>query len=580
MSASASEARNSSGPSKSRMRIRTEPSPCATWESEPAPPTIRYLPREADGLLVVGGDRDARVEDLDRVDVLDHGEQVLVVGHGVHAVERVRHVDEPALALDLGDRLLEAHPARDLLLDEEADHLALRRGLDLLGDDHLDAVLLRLGARVERAGDLVVVGHRDRAEALLARGGEQHVDRRGAVVGVVGVHVQVDVDQLARRQPRAHLAVGRAAGAGGRPRPRRAPRSARPRALQASSGAVAATASREPAAQVVVGQQPRQLGGQRLDVAGLEQQPELAVAQHLLVGRQPRGDRHGAGAERAHEQRRERAPGRPRRRRRCRRRPAPAPRSPPRAVTTSTRSRRRLRSALVRAPTGVKTVARQGTSSGSRRSARRNSRSAWRSSWSMNASRSSSPAAARSGVSAPARSDLVGRREGALHQLARGVERRGARVEPAEEALDEAARDLGRDRALGRRVERADVERARVAQRDRGGARRERLVHVDEVERGAAEHVVERARDVERRRRRRPAPRRARAAAARRRRARARRRRGRRSRPRGSAAATRAPAPATATARARPSGARAARAPPRATARTRRPRARPPTGAA
>ena len=37
------------------------------------------------------------VEDLERVDVLDHREQVLVVGHGVQAVERVRHVDEAAL---------------------------------------------------------------------------------------------------------------------------------------------------------------------------------------------------------------------------------------------------------------------------------------------------------------------------------------------------------------------------------------------------------------------------------------------------------------------------------------------------
>ena len=26
------------------MRMRTEPSPWATWLSEPAPPTIRYLP--------------------------------------------------------------------------------------------------------------------------------------------------------------------------------------------------------------------------------------------------------------------------------------------------------------------------------------------------------------------------------------------------------------------------------------------------------------------------------------------------------------------------------------------------------
>ena len=43
MSASASEARNSSGPSKSRMRMRTEPRPWATWLSDPAPPAMRYL---------------------------------------------------------------------------------------------------------------------------------------------------------------------------------------------------------------------------------------------------------------------------------------------------------------------------------------------------------------------------------------------------------------------------------------------------------------------------------------------------------------------------------------------------------
>jgi hypothetical protein len=72
-------------------------------------------------------------------------------------------------------------------------------------------------------------------------------------------------------------------------------------------------------------------------------------------------------------------------------------------VTTSTRSRSRLRNALLRPPTGVKTVARQGTSSGSRRSARRNSRSAWRSSWSTNAIRTSPAGAERSGISAPAR---------------------------------------------------------------------------------------------------------------------------------------------------------------------------------
>jgi hypothetical protein len=56
-------------------------------------------------------------------------------------------------------------------------------------------------------------------------------------------------------------------------------------------------------------------------------------------------------------------------------------------------------------------------------------------------------------------------------------------------------------------VECADVQRAGVAQGDRRRAGGERLVHVNEVERSAAEHVVERPRDVERRRRRRPPPR-------------------------------------------------------------------------
>src|SRR5947209_6993214 len=44
------------------------------------------------GLVVEGVDRDARVEDLDDVDLVDDGKQVLVVGHRVHAVEGVRHV--------------------------------------------------------------------------------------------------------------------------------------------------------------------------------------------------------------------------------------------------------------------------------------------------------------------------------------------------------------------------------------------------------------------------------------------------------------------------------------------------------
>ena len=96
-----------------------------------------------------------------------------------------------------------AQTAGDLLLDEQPDHLALLGGLDLLGDDHLHGgrrVRGGLPAGLERAGDLVVVGHRDRAQALLARGGQQHLHGCGAIAGVVGVHVQVDVDQRSLRK--------------------------------------------------------------------------------------------------------------------------------------------------------------------------------------------------------------------------------------------------------------------------------------------------------------------------------------------------------------------------------------------
>ena len=54
----------------------------------------------------------------------------------VHAVEGVGEIDEPALRPDRGDRVGEGQAARDLLAQEEADHLALAVGLDLLaGDD-------------------------------------------------------------------------------------------------------------------------------------------------------------------------------------------------------------------------------------------------------------------------------------------------------------------------------------------------------------------------------------------------------------------------------------------------------------
>ena len=396
MSASRSDSRNSSGPSKSRMRMRTAPRPWATWASEPAPPGIRYLAakRTASSFQAAIAIRGLKISIASTSSTTP--QQVLVVGDGVQPVERVRHVDEPALALDLGDRLLERHPARDLLLDEEADDLALVGGLDLLADDHLDAVLGGLGARLERAGDLVVVGHRDRPEAALAGGREQHVDRRHAVVRVVGVHVQVDVDHAPLREPLADLARH----AHRRPAARRQLGVdlldlGRRRALhERSSRGAAARAARR------VAREALELAGEHVDVAGLEP-----------AGRRRRGPpRRRAGGRRRGPRRRRararaaraRAPGRARRRPRRRRWPAPRSRCCRRPSRIVSRSRRRLRSAPVgAAPVGEKTVAAHSSSSGSRRSARRNSRSACRSSWAQNANRTGPSYGGRSSASAP-----------------------------------------------------------------------------------------------------------------------------------------------------------------------------------
>jgi len=54
----------------------------------------------------------------------------------MHPVEGVGEVDEAALRPNGGDRVGEREAARDLLLEEEADHLALAVGLHLLAGDH------------------------------------------------------------------------------------------------------------------------------------------------------------------------------------------------------------------------------------------------------------------------------------------------------------------------------------------------------------------------------------------------------------------------------------------------------------
>ena len=183
----------------------------------------------------------------------------------------------------------ERHAARDLLLDEEADHLALVGGLHLLGHDHLDPVGAL--ARLERARHLVVVGDRDRAEADPLGGVEQRVHRRRAVGRVVGVHVQVHVHEVALGEPLAQRRAARSVAW------RRAAISAYSSSKRSavrdhsSSGWARSIRAAKLAEQRRLGEQPLELGGERERVARLEQQAELAVAQRLLVLRQPRRHR-------------------------------------------------------------------------------------------------------------------------------------------------------------------------------------------------------------------------------------------------------------------------------------------------
>ena len=119
------------------------------------------------------------------------------VRNRVHAVERVREVDEAALLADRGERVGERHAARDLLLEEEPDHLALAVGLHLLARDDDQVAVARELDRLERAAEDVVVGDRDPAEPDRLRVVDEVPGRDRAVVRPVRVHVQVDHDPVA-----------------------------------------------------------------------------------------------------------------------------------------------------------------------------------------------------------------------------------------------------------------------------------------------------------------------------------------------------------------------------------------------
>src|SRR6187397_680542 len=145
--------------------------------------------REAQRLLVVRLEQQARVVDLEHVDLRQVALDRRGIGNGVDAVEGVGEVDDPALLADRGDGVVERQPAWDLLLEEEPDHLALRVGLDFLARDHDQLAAACLLDRLERAAEDVVVGDRDRAEAGLLRVVEQFADRDLAVVRPARVQV-------------------------------------------------------------------------------------------------------------------------------------------------------------------------------------------------------------------------------------------------------------------------------------------------------------------------------------------------------------------------------------------------------
>ena len=159
-------------------------------------------------------------------------------------------------------------------------------------------------------------------------GREQHLDRRRAVVRVVGVHVQVDVDESrACASRRAHRGSPRSSWRRATSSRVDRPRARRRRASQRSRSRSGAGGVAQPRAQ----RRRRRRGaraGRRASRRrrGSNSRPCSPSPSSLLVDRQARGDRHRAGGERAHEHARARARRRSTRARRRRRARAARPR--------------------------------------------------------------------------------------------------------------------------------------------------------------------------------------------------------------------------------------------------------------
>ena len=191
------ESRNSSGPSNRRIRTTPVPTPCKHVGVGAGALQESVLPCEAERLVVEGVAEETRVVDLEDVDLGEVPVERRRVGNRVHAVERVGDVDEPALIADRGEGVGERHAARDLLLEEEPDHLALVVGLDLLARDDDEVAIAGELDRLERSAEHVVVGDRDAAEPDRLGVVDELLGRDRAVVRPVRVHVEVDRDPVA-----------------------------------------------------------------------------------------------------------------------------------------------------------------------------------------------------------------------------------------------------------------------------------------------------------------------------------------------------------------------------------------------
>ena len=193
ISASSTARRNEVGSSNGASRSAAVPMPGRHVRVRACAAAQPVLLGEARGGAVVALEPEPGVgglEDVDRAGVLL---EQRARGRRVEAVERVRHVDEAALRADALERLGERQAARDLLVQEQPDDLAVGGGLDLRADDDVQrqAALDRARARLDAARDRVVIGDRERAEARCERRVEQLVDRRRAIPRVPAVHVQV-----------------------------------------------------------------------------------------------------------------------------------------------------------------------------------------------------------------------------------------------------------------------------------------------------------------------------------------------------------------------------------------------------